>query len=110
MDEGNRYQIAPLFFDPRPDGLVGSPDIVIIDRDGNETGIQCKTKNPSSAVDMTFDVFQYLFGCFLRLVQDNWMSYRLELKLDSAFGMNEANLLLDEISTASRYPRASPWH
>lgn len=93
------YNIEPLFFDPR--AVVGSPDIVVR-KAGNALTFQCKTRNPVSALDMPFEVCQYIFGYFYRLMQDSGHSYILRLRLKHRIQPDQINGILRLLETAVR--------
>lgn len=71
--------------------------------------IQCKTRNPLAALDMSFDMFQYVFGCFYRLVRDSGYSYRITLnvrrKLENADIDRLMNLFSGAVKTGLEIPK-----
>jgi len=96
------YSIEPLFFNP--DSIPGGADIVL-NKGIEKRAIQCKAKNPMSDSNMSFDIFQYLFGCFYRLVQDYghiYKCYKLSMNLKQKFEIKDTQGLLDLITPAVR--------
>ena len=91
------YDVEALFFDPATDR--GGPDIVLR-RGADETNIYCKARSPLSALDVSFDVLQYVFGCFYHLVQDSGRSYKLGIDLKGKFTVADADGLLDQLRSA----------
>jgi len=75
MDKSN--VVEPLFLDPRAED--GGADILVVNQ-GLTNCIQCKSRSPLYALDMSFDYFHYLFGCFYRFVQDSGNSYELKIQ------------------------------
>lgn len=102
-------EVEPIFFDPRT--VEGGADIVI-HRAESKIAIQCKTRSPLSALNMPFDIFQYIFGCFYRLVQDSGHSYeftlRLNEKLEAADIDNILALLTSTVRSGLQIPMHSP--
>jgi len=72
------YEIIPQFFNPK--STRGSADIILKKGD-IERAIQCKTINPLASAQMSFDMFQYLFGLIYRLVCDTGYSYKICIEL-----------------------------
>jgi len=108
------YDVDALFFDPATDR--GGPDIVLR-RGVDETDIYCKARSPLAALDVSFDVLQYVFGCFYRLVQDSERSYKLSIDLKGKFTVADADGLLDQLRSAFtsrsevlKEPKDSPYH
>lgn len=101
------FEVEPLFFDPRT--VEGGADI-IIRKEAKELAIQCKTRSPLSALDMSFDIFQYVFGCFYRLVQDSGHSYKFVLNLNTKLELSEVDELLDLLNSAVRSGLQIPRH
>lgn len=95
--EYSDYAVIPLFFDPETS--KGIPDIVLR-KDDNEIAIQCKTRSPLSANIMSFEVFQYLFGRFFRLIQDSNNSYKLILNLRDNLDIEKIDQLLELLRSA----------
>lgn len=101
------YDVEPLFFDSKTE--KGGPDIVL--RKGAEKiAIQCKAQNPMSASSMSFDVFQYIFGYFYRLVLDSTHSYRLSINLKREFEIGDCHGLLSLLEPAVRSGLQIPEH
>ena len=101
------YNVEPLFFDPRT--TKGGADIVL--RKGTEeVAIQCKTRSPFSALDMPFDLFHYLLGCFSRLVQDTTYSYKLSLNLNGKLWISHIEELLKLLSSSMKLGLVIPRH
>jgi len=67
-----------LFFDPA--AVKGAPQIVLR-RGYEEMDVYCRTIVAVSSPSMSLDMFQYLFGCFYRLVQDSPHNYKLAINL-----------------------------
>jgi len=67
-----------LFFDPA--AVKGAPQIVLR-RGYEEVDVYCRTIVAVSSPSMSLDVFQYLFGCFYRLVQESPYNYKLAINL-----------------------------
>ncbi len=72
------YRARLLFMDPAT--ARAEPDIEL--RKGSEEiAVHCRMTGALSHLGMSFDVLQYLFGCFYRLVEDSGYSYRLSINL-----------------------------
>lgn len=102
IDNSRRYggfDVHPLFLDPAT--AKGGQEI-ILRKGSEEIDIRCSTISPVAALGMSFDTFQYLFGCFYRLVQDSGYSYKLSMNLKGALESADAEALLDPISEAVR--------
>lgn len=107
LSKYKEYDIEPRFFDPTP--IKGGPDIVL--RKGTQQiAIQCKTRSPSSATNMPFDLFQYLFGRFYRIVQDSGYSYKLSLNLKRKLAINDIEELLRLLNSAVMVGLEIPSH
>ncbi len=101
------YEIEPIFFDPR--AAEGGADIII--RKGTEEiSIQCKTRNPLAALDMSFDMFQYVFGCFYRLVLDSGYNYRITLNVRRKLENTDIDRLMNLFSGAVKTGLEIPKH
>lgn len=100
-------EVEPLFFDPRT--VEGGADIVIR-KGADEMAIQCKTRSPLSALDMSFDIFQYIFGCFYRLIRDSGHSYKLDLNLNHKLESADIEGLLDLLNSAVKSGLQLPRH
>ena len=100
-------QVEPLFFDPRT--VEGGADIFIRKGD-NEIAIQCKTRSPLSALAMSFDIFQYIFGRFYKLVQDTGHSYKFTMNLNDKFELGDIDDLLTLLNSAIKSGLQIPMH
>ena len=96
-NEYSDYNIEPLFFDAKTS--KGIPDIILRKGD-DEIAIQCKTRSPLSANIVSFEVFQYLFGCFFRFIQDSNSTYKLSLKIIESLDIKKIDQLLAHIRSA----------
>lgn len=105
--EYSEYDIEPLFFDPAT--APGIPDIVL-QKDDEQIAIQCKARNPLSAHIMSYEEFQYLFGCFFRLIQDSNNSYKLSMYLRGKFDVVKIDSLLELLRSAIRSNLEIPKH
>ena len=101
------YEIEPIFFDPR--ATEGGADI-IIKRGTEEIAIQCKTRNPLAALDMSFDMFQYVFGCFYRLMRDSGYSYKITLNVKRKLENADIDSLMSLFSGAVKNGLEIPKH
>jgi len=86
-----------LFFDPA--AIKGGPQVVLR-RGYDETDVYCRTVRALSPPAMSLDLFQYLFGCFYRLVQDCPYNYKLAVNLRRAPAAADVDDLLALLTTA----------
>ena len=70
------FEVEPVFFDP--DSEKGKPDVVL-KKEGLEIGVQCKSKSPYEAKEISLDLFQYLAGRLIRLVEDAGTSFSFQI-------------------------------
>jgi len=91
------YVVHPLFLDPET--VFGKPSVVLR-KGSDEIAVHCKTVNPLSVQGLTFDVLQYLFGCFYRLVQDSGYCYRLTLNLKRKPQIADIDALLGRLRSS----------
>lgn len=81
-------EVEPAFFDPKSG--KGQPDI-LLRRNGKEIGIQCKSRSPIEALDLSFDLFQYLAGLLIRAVEDSERSFRFTLMVKQKLTASDIN-------------------
>lgn len=106
----NRYKnhdVEPLFFDPRTE--EGGADI-LLRKERERLAIQCKSRSPFAALNMSFDIFQYIFGCFYRLVQDSGHSYRLTLDLSNRLQTSDAGKIINFLTSTVKSGLNVPKH
>lgn len=101
------YHIVPLFFDPT--SIKGGPDIIVEDGP-NVYDIQCKSRNPSTATDMPYDVFQFFACSWVRLVKDSGHNYFLFLVVKKKIDMAKARRLLHTLQALIRTKLAVSTH
>lgn len=101
------YSMKPIFFDPTSG--KGGPDIVL-QKGTEKIAIQCKTRSPSAATDMPFELFQYFFGCFSRIVYDSGYSYKLSLNLKRKLDFGDTCKLVTKVSSAVKVGIELPSH
>jgi hypothetical protein len=91
------YDFHPVFFDPATP--KGEPEIVL--RKGSqEIHVHSRLRSLLSLLDMSFDLFQYLFGRFYRFVHDSRYSYKLSLNLKQRLDLTYVDALLNQIGSA----------
>lgn len=101
------YTTEPSFFDPK--AAEGGADI-IVKKGTEEIAIQCKTRNPLAALDMSFDMFHYVFGCFYRLVCDSGYSYKITLNVKRKLENADISRLLEVLRGAIKAGLEIPKH
>lgn len=82
------YEVEPVFFDPTSG--KGQPDI-LLRRNGKAIGIQCKSRSPIEALDLSFDLFQHLAGLLIRAVEDSERSFRFTLTVKQKLTARDVN-------------------
>lgn len=99
-DVGTRYNehdLHLLFLDPHTD--KGAPDITL--RKGIEQiEARCVTTGALHHSGLSFDLAQYVFGRFCRLIEGSRYGYRLGLTLKQSPGQAEIDNLLDRLMQA----------
>ena len=106
-DGYSNYDVVPIFFNPATS--PGVPDI-ILQKDRDQIAIQCKTRSPLSAPVMSFEYFQYLFGRFMRLIQDYGNSYKLSINLKRKLDIEDIDELLEILRSAIKSNLELPKH
>lgn len=97
--KGSGYYIEPLFLNPISE--KGGADILV--KDGKTIyDVQCKARNPSVATSLPYDVFQYIAGSWVRLVEESRRSYFLYIIVKQKIDLDGANRLLDKVRSLLR--------
>ena len=91
-DMEQEFEVEPVFLDPASE--KGQPDIVLR-KEGLEIGIQCKSRSPYDAKEISFDLFQYLAGLLIRLVEDTGRSARFSITVKAKLTKDD----IDQIFT-----------
>lgn len=101
-------QVAPLFHDPQ--ATPGKPDI-IVRTPKKEFAVQCKSEDPSQAMQLPYDIFQYFAGMYQRLVEDSNNSYNLTLRLKKKIDLGHIYKIRDKLVALIRgnIPAPCPW-
>lgn len=103
--------VTPAFFDP--DATPGQPDI-IVDRAGSKFAISCKCRSPVEALEMPFDIFQYMVGILIRRIQDSGNSARCFVEVASRLNKRQIDEIAERLSrlilgrVAMPYPAVYP--
>lgn len=99
-------EVEPAFFDPSSND--GEPDIWV-SQGKEKIGIQCKSRSPIDAMDLSFDGFQYLAGLFIRLVEDGTRNLRLEFSVNQKLTNEIVNGIGKQIKGLVNDNLALPW-
>ncbi len=93
------HDLHLLFLDPETDR--DGPQMTL--RKGMENmDVHCKSTSALARSGLSFDLAQYVFGCFCRMVQDSRYSYRMALRLKQEPAPGEIDTVLDLLRPAIR--------
>jgi len=99
-------QVVPLFHDPQ--STPGKPDI-IVQTPKMEFAVQCKSEDPSQAMQLPYDIFQYFAGMYQRLVEDSNNSYNLTLCLKKKIDIGHIYKIRNKLVTLIKGNIAAPY-
>jgi len=99
-------QVVPLFHDPQ--STPGKPDI-IVQTPKMEFAVQCKSEDPSQAMQLPYDIFQYFAGMYQRLVEDSNNSYNLTLCLKRKIDIGHIYKIRNKLVTLIRGNIIAPY-
>ena len=99
-------RVEPLFLDPQ--STAGEPDI-LAHTTGRSFAVQCKSHDPTTARQFSYDLWQYFAGVFHRAVHDSGRSFHFALNLKGNMDKRQVRKIAKRLSGLVRNGLSTPY-